>query len=373
MKKKFLKNVEWTVLFCVLVLFTIGLVALRSATKSTEYVEFYKQVQWFVISVPFLVIFTVVDYEKIADLSPIYYIISIVLLIAVLFTKPISGASSWFNFGFLSFQPAEISKIFVIIFISKMIASLQLKGKNEINRIYKLLVPVLFMAVPTVLIAIQPDYGTAIAYVVAFAFIILIAGLGRGYVFTMLALLVSSSYFLITKILPVKAPHAIKRIEVFLNPGIDPRGAGYNVIQSRLAIGSGQVFGMGFGQGNQTQMGYLHPKTTDFIFSLISEEFGFVVSAIVIILYVFLIVKAIYISRTAKDNLGSYIAIGIAGILTYHMVENIAMTMGLLPITGIPLPFVSYGGSSLITNFMFIGMLLNISGRRQKSIYVDVT
>lgn len=129
--------------------------------------------------------------------------------------------------------------------------------------------------------------------------------------------------------------------------------------------------GMGLLKGNQTQLGFLHPKTTDFIFSVVGEEMGFIVAGAVIIIYVILITKAVYVAKTAKDDLGSYIAMGIVGIFLFHMIENIGMTMGLLPITGVPLPFVSYGGSSLTTNFICIGILLNISGRRQKTIFVD--
>lgn len=165
--------------------------------------------------------------------------------------------------------------------------------------------------------------------------------------------------------------HAKTRIEVFLNPEKDPRGSGYNIIQSKLAIGAGQLLGMGMFKGNQTQLGFLYPKTTDFIFAVIGEEFGFIVSGAIIVIYVILITKAIYVAKTAKDDLGSYIAMGIAGIFFFHMIENIGMTMGLLPITGIPLPFVSYGGSSLLTNFICIALLLNISARRQKAIFVS--
>ena len=136
-------------------------------------------------------------------------------------------------------------------------------------------------------------------------------------------------------------------------------------------FGAGQLTGMGLFKGNQTQLGFLYPKTTDFIFSLIGEEMGFVVAALIIFLYVTLITKAIYVAKTAKDDMGSYIAMGIAGIFFFHMLENIGMTMGLLPITGIPLPLVSYGGSSLLSNFIMIGLLLNISGRRQKAIFVE--
>lgn len=165
--------------------------------------------------------------------------------------------------------------------------------------------------------------------------------------------------------------HAKTRIEIFLNPEKDPRGAGYNIIQSKLAIGAGQLFGMGMLKGNQTQLGFLYPKTTDFIFAVIGEEFGFIVSGAIIVIYVVLITKAVYVAKTAKDDMGSYIAMGIAGIFFFHMIENIGMTMGLLPITGIPLPFVSYGGSSLLTNFICIALLLNISARRQKAIFME--
>ena len=164
--------------------------------------------------------------------------------------------------------------------------------------------------------------------------------------------------------------HAKTRIDVYLNPNLDPRGAGYNILQSKLAVGAGELFGMGLLKGNQTQLGFLYPKTTDFIFSVIGEEMGFVVTCAIVVLYVILITKAIYIAKTAKDNLGSYIAMGIAGVFLFHMIENIGMTIGLLPITGVPLPFVSYGGSALLTNLIMIGLLLNISGRRQKTIFV---
>ena len=142
-------------------------------------------------------------------------------------------------------------------------------------------------------------------------------------------------------------------------------------MQSKLAIGAGQVTGMGIMEGNQTQLGYLHPKTTDFIFSVIGEEMGFVVASGVIILNVIIITKAIKVAKGIKDEAGAYVATGIAGIFLFHMVENIGMTMGLLPITGVPLPFVSYGGSSLLTNCILIGLLLNISGRRNKTMFAE--
>ena len=196
---------------------------------------------------------------------------------------------------------------------------------------------------------------------------LLIAGVDKKYIIGIIALAVIMLPIMYLYILP---DHAKTRIDVFLHPDLDPRGSGYNIIQSKLAIGSGQLFGMGVKQGNQTQLGYLYPKTTDFIFSVIGEEMGFVVAGLIIILYVVLITKAIFIAKTAKNDKGSYIAIGIAGIFLFHMIENIGMTMGLVPITGVPLPFVSYGGSSLLTNLILIGLLLNISGRRNRLLFV---
>ena len=242
-----------------------------------------------------------------------------------------------------------------------------MKNRKEINKIYKLFTVLAIAAVPILLIVKEPDFGTATAYIFATVFILFVSGINKRYI--ILAILAVA---ILLPIVYINLPeHALQRIEVYLHPESDPRGSGYNIIQSKLAIGAGQILGMGLLQGNQTQLGYLHPKTTDFIFSAIGEEMGFVVCAAIIIVYVFLITKIVYIAKTAKDNIGSYIAIGIAGILCFHMLENIGMTMGLLPITGVPLPFVSYGGSSLLTNLICIGLVLNISARRQKAIFIE--
>ncbi len=271
-------------------------------------------------------------------------------------------------FGPFTLQPSEFAKIAIVLFVAYIMVKLQKTGKQQINHILKLGLIVLIMAVPVLLIIKQPDYGTALAFLVALIFMLFVAGIDKKYIITailLVVILVPLAYFFI---LP---EHAKMRIDVYLNPDLDPRGAGYNIIQSKLAIGAGQAFGMGLFKGNQTQLGYLYPKTTDFIFAVIGEEMGFIVAGAVILLYVILITKAIYVAKTAKNDLGSYIAAGIAGILFFHMVENIGMTMGLLPITGIPLPFVSYGGSSLLTNLILIAILLNISGRRKKALFME--
>ncbi len=368
MRKKTLKNIEWSILICTLLLIAIGLVALYSATLNTEFEEFKKQLIWLAISIPILIVSIVVNYEFMAKISPVLYGISIILLIAVLFTEPISGATSWFNVGSFSLQPSEFAKIVVVLLYALVVSKIQKKGKDEISRPTRLLLSLLVVIVPVLLIVKQPDYGTAMAFMFAVVAILFVAGIKKRYIFTSILLVLIALPLLYFFVLP---DHAKTRIDVFLNPESDPRGAGYNILQSKLAIGAGEMFGMGLTKGNQTQLGFLYPKTTDFIFSVIGEELGFVVAASVIVLYVLLITKSIYVAKTAKDDLGSYIAAGIVGILIFHMTENIGMTMGLLPITGVPLPFVSYGGSSLLTNLILIGILLNISGRRKKAIFAE--
>ena len=368
MKRKILKNIEWSILISTIILVIIGLVALTSATKNSNYEELKKQILWLTISIPILIVVIFVDYDIFAKISPILYGIILTLLVAVLFTSAINGATSWFDIGPFSFQPAEFAKVVIVLFIAWLITRIQKNGRDQINRVLKLVLLLIAFAVPVLLIIKQPDYGTAMAFVSAFIFMLFVAGLKKRYIIPSILLVVILVPVLYFFVLP---EHAKSRIDVYLNPDLDPRGAGYNIIQSKLAIGAGQLLGMGLFKGNQTQLGFLYPKTTDFIFSLIGEEMGFVVAASIIFLYVVLITKSIYVAKTAKDDLGSYIAMGIAGIFFFHMIENIGMTMGLLPITGVPLPFVSYGGSSLLSNFIMIGLLLNISGRRQKAIFAE--
>lgn len=368
MNRRILRSVEWGILICSIILFVIGLIALFSATQETNYSEFKKQIMWLCVSIPVIIFVLMIDYNILAKASPIFYGIFVILLIAVLFTEPINGARSWFEItDNLRFQPSELAKIFVIIFLATVMVKIQERNKNDINRITRLLLILLIIGVPLFLIIKQPDYGTAMAFIISTLLMLFVAGIDKKYIIIVALIIAVSLPLAYFYVLP---EHAKTRIEVFLNPNLDPRGAGYNIIQSKLAIGAGRIFGMGLLKGNQTQLGYLYPKTTDFIFSVIGEELGFIFSSAVIILYVIMITKAIKVAKTAKNDLGSYIAIGIVGIFLFHMLENIGMTMGLLPITGVPLPFVSYGGSSLITNFICIAMLLNISGRRQKTIFI---
>lgn len=337
-----LKKIEWWIPICAIILCGIGLIALFSASYDSGLEEFKKQIVWMGISIGIMIVTMLIDYNVLVKLSPILYGIAIISVIAVLFTKPISGARSWFVIGndLFSFQPAETAKVFVILFLAYVISTIQKNGRNEINKIPKLALILLAIAVPVLLIIVEPDYGTATAYIVSFLLMIFVAGIDRKYIITAFAVIIIAVPLIYNFVLP---QHAKSRIDTFLHPESDPRGAGYNILQSKLAIGAGEITGMGVLKGNQTQLGYLYPKSTDFIFSVIGEEMGFVIACSVIILNIIIITKSIQVAKEIKDDAGAYVAAGIAGIFLFHTLENIGMTMGLLPITGVPLLFVSYG------------------------------
>ena len=367
MKNKIFKNMEWWILCSAILLCIVGFVALYSATQSNDFEYLKRQLTWFAISIVIMIVVMLMDYEFITKMSPILYGLSIIVLIAVLFTKQINGARSWFSIGGVSMQPAELAKLSTILFTAFVMAKIQEKGKYEINVFWKLAIVLIIVCLPVFLIVIEPDYGTATAYIVALILMLFVSGIDRKYIIFAILVICISLPLVYLYILP---EHAKKRIDVFLNPDSDPKGSGYNAIQSRIAIGAGELTGMGILNGNQTQLGYLSPKTTDFIYSVIGEEMGFIVSGAVVMIYVTLITRALYVAKTAKDDAGSLIAAGISGIFLFHMTENIGMTLGLLPITGVPLLFISYGGSSMITSFISIGLLLNISGNRKKTIFI---
>ena len=367
MNSKNLKNVDWWTLILPLAMCIISFIALYSTTGHVAYEDLKKQIIWVVAGLILAAIFMIINYRILVKISPIFYGLSIILLIAVMFTRPINGARSWFNIAGFTLQPAEMAKVPVILCLTWAMTKIQEKGKEQINKIWKLAIIIGILALPIALIILEPDLGTATAYIVAFAMMIFVSGIDKKYIIAVLLLVAIGIPLAYQFVLP---QHAKKRIDVFLNPESDPKGAGYNVLQSKLAIGSGELTGMGVLNGNQTQLGYLSPKTTDFIFSVIGEEMGFLVAGGIIIAYVFLITKALFIAKTSKDDAGSYIAAGISGIFFFHMAENIGMTMGLLPITGVPLLFISYGGSSMLSSFICIGLLLNISGNRKKTIFV---
>lgn len=308
MNKKKLKTTEWKILICVTLLLIIGLIALFSASTSTEFEAFKKQLMWIAIGIPLLFFMMFIDYRIFARFSVVFYIISISLLVFVLFTPAVNGATSWFNIGSFSMQPGEFAKIAVILFLSSTISKFGYDQERKINKPLNLLKIIGIVLIPLFLIAMQPDLGTASAYIFGLIFILFVAGIDKRYIIVAITLVVILVPLLYMFVLP---EHAKARIDVYLNPESDPRGDGYNIIQSKIAIGAGGLLGLGFMQGTQTHLGYLYPKTTDFIFSVIGEEFGFIICSIIVIIYVLLITKCIQVAKTASDNLGSYLVIGL--------------------------------------------------------------
>ena len=363
MLKKVFKKLDYGLIIIVLILFAIGITALYSANggEQGDLSEVYKQLAWFGAGIIMMLLIITVDYEIIGKFWIPMYAIIIILLVLVLFTKPINGATSWFNLGNgVSIQPSEFAKIIMIISLARIID--YFKAKGTLNKITSVAIILFSILLPLALIVKQPDYGTAMVLLVVATIMVFAAGIKWRYVisagiFVIIAVPLSYYYLL--------PQHAKDRIMVFLNPQIDPRGKGYNVIQSKLAVGSGELWGMGLFNGNQTQLGILPMKTTDFIFSVISEEMGFIVSALVVILFVIMIIKIFNTARNAKNTYGMLLCTGVATMFLAHFIENVGMTMGLLPITGIPLPFISYGGSSMLTNFLALGLVLNVGARRK--------
>lgn len=288
-----------------------------------------------------------------------YIIMLLVVLVAGI--TGIWGSKSWIKIFGISIQPSEFAKLgFIITFAAHMA-----KVEGSINKLSVLGGLILHLAVPLGLILLQPDLGTGAVFAAVFAGVLFVGGLSPKIYVPVMGIGVAS----LPIIYRFLSDYQRRRITVFLNPEADPTGGGYNVIQSKTALGSGGLLGNGYLQGISTQNGYLPAKHTDFIFSSFSEEFGFFGSLVVILLLMFIILRVIIIAQRSDTLFGRYVCTGIGAMLFFHTFENIGMCMGLMPVTGIPLPFVSYGGSSMVTNFICIGVVLSIA--RSRNIFVS--
>lgn len=366
MFKTLLKSTDYVVLAIILILFLIGLVGIFSAGYNTELNkdEYVKQLIWFGIMTIAMILIWAIDYTVFDIVGYGIYFFSVVLLVLVLFSSSLMGAKSWFNFGSFLYQPSELMKIGYILCLAKILAFFSSETFSKKDKIIKFSVIFGVFIIPFGLIMLQPDFGTAAVFISITFFMLFASGIKYRYILGILGVLCLLAPIVYLFILN---PIQQQRILVFINPSLDPLGSGYNAIQSKIAVGSGMIFGSGFLKGTQTQFGYLPIKSSDFIFSVLSEEFGFIMSAVVVVLFVILIIRLMKISSTTNDLFAKYIVIGIAGMLFFHFVQNVGMTIGLLPITGVPLPFVSYGGSSLMTNLIAIAIVLNISARKNRS------
>jgi rod shape determining protein RodA len=320
------------------------------------------------VSIGFLLMYVIgkIDYRKFYDFAYIFYILNIILLVFVLVSgRHALGARRWMDVGAISFQPSEITKLSLILVLGRYLShrrpasSFDFFGSIQVI-ISELIVPLIMTGVLMVLIFKQPDLGTSLLLLGIFIFMVFASGLEYRYVigFISICLVVMPFAWGILK------PYQKDRLLVFLNPNIDPLGAGYTIIQSKIAIGSGQIFGKGLLSGTQNQLNFLPERHTDFIFSVIGEEWGLVGALFLIFFYFQLINVGIDIASQVKDRFGELVTVGIVAILAIQVVINIGMVMGLFPIVGLTLPFISYGRSSLLMFMIMMGFLLNLSRRR---------
>lgn len=300
---------------------------------------------------------TFFDYRILESyVNHIYFACLGILALVLIFGsgKEETGANSWIRFGSVGLQPSELVKVAFSVFFAYKLTDA--KAANKINDIKEAAKLTAFYAAITGLVILQNDTGTALVFTFMFVVMFFAAGISVKYIlsaFCTVCLLLPAAWFLM-------APYQRSRILVFLNPELDPSGAGYQVLQSKIAIGSGGLLGRGYLNGPQNRLFMLPEKETDFIFGVIGEELGFVGCATVVITLLLLILRIFRISGTACDNAGSLICVGLGAMFLFHFTENLCMCLGLLPVTGIPLPFLSYGGSSLVTSFSAVGLVLNI-------------
>ena len=380
--KKLLRNLDWTFVALTLLLLAYNVIILSSASSNvlSSDPNFYvrRQLIWIGAGFAAGIVIACFDYRRFSKLSWVIYAIANLLLIAVLFTPEKKEAHRWFDLKFMDFQPSELAKLVIII----AFACFLYQRRDKLGRFYNWLFALAYVGLPALLILREPDLGTALVFVVLFLVMCWIGGMPGRFVVTLLLLIILGIALLfgtlyvatdgyqhlpeeVPAFLPLKLYQAT-RLVIFINPYMDPLGAGYNMIQSEVAIGSGGLWGQGYGQGSQVQGYFLPEHHTDFIFSVVGEEFGFVGAIALIILYLLLLLRAIYIAITAKDHLGSTMVAGVAAMLAFQVFTNAGMTVGIMPITGIPLPLLSYGGSGMLVNLMSFALVVNVSMRRGK-------
>ncbi|OGQ86137.1 MAG: rod shape-determining protein RodA [Deltaproteobacteria bacterium RIFOXYD12_FULL_56_24] len=360
--RRLLLNIDWVLIVAVLVVAFIGMVNLYSSTHLYTNVGvplYLKELTYYLIGAAIILLFISVDYRVLLTLNyPLYIAMILLLLFALVFGKTIGGAQRWINLGFFRLQPSEPAKLILVITLASYYYR---KDTGKGFGLLDLAIPALLTGLPFLLIAKQPDLGTGLLLVFVFASMTMFIKLRRSTLATLLCGGLSSipiawKFFL--------KPYQRQRVETFLNPENDPLGTGYHIIQSKIAVGSGLIFGKGYTQGTQGQLDFLPERHTDFAFSVWAEEWGFFGSFILLICYFFMILWGLNIAISARDKFGVLLAFGVVSLIFWQAFINLAMVMGLLPVVGVPMPLISFGGSSLITNLAGLGLLMNIRMRR---------
>lgn len=369
-RKKYLNfsNLDYILILLMFICVVFGIVTISSAVKNVDGGTKYIIIQAIAALIGFVLMLAIsmIDYEKLGSYTKPIYSVCVAFLCAVLiFGTGLedTGSKSWIRFGPVGIQPSEIVKIGYIITFSKLCSNLG----EELNKPKNILKLLIHSTVIMGLIMLQPDFGTTMVFIVIFLGILFAAKISYKYIIATgitvaAAIPIVWNFFL--------ANYQKKRIMVLFNPEADPYASGYHVMQSKIAIGSGGVFGKGFGQGTQTQLGYLPVKHTDFIYSVIGEELGLIGCLAVAFLLFGIVLRCFYDAKNSKNKFGSFICVGVGCMLLAHIFENIGMCIGLMPVTGIPLPFFSYGGSSMIASLASIGLVLSVR-KKQNEISFD--
>ena len=351
----------WLLLLLILLVSAIGITNLYSATSSWTNAAtpvYLKQMYWLGIGLAIALVVSSIDYRHLEYLGFFFFGVNLLLLVGVLVIgKTSMGATRWINLGFFNLQPSEIMKIVLIITLARYFS---VKGHFRGYSLGELVVPAMLMGAPVLLIIKQPDLGTAMLLVLIGGTMILFVGLRR----TTLAVLVVAGSAAAWGGWYLLHDYQRERIRTFLDPERDPLGSGYHIIQSKIAVGSGGFFGRGFMEGTQSQLSFLPERHTDFAFSVFAEEWGFAGSLVLLLLYLLIIIWGIYVARRAADQFGLFLSLGVVAMFFWHVVVNLGMVIGLLPVVGVPLPLFSYGGTSIVTTMIGAGLLLNVSMRR---------
>jgi rod shape determining protein RodA len=361
--RSFWKDFDWALFGAALALTSIGLTEIYSATMNIPGdVTFVKQAIFVCAGIALMFIISTVDYHTISEHIPWLYLGSLAVLVYTpLAARRIAGAKSWISLGPVSIQPSEMVKMVVIVAMARYLADLHVKGYLTFNQIGKACV---LCGIPVALILLQPDMGTALTYMPILGVGLLLRGIKPVLIITpllLVALVVPLSWHVLQDLL---TEHQKDNILTFVDPSRDPQNKGYQVLQSKIAIGSGGLLGKGVFKGSQSQLGFLPARHTDFIFSVVGEEMGFIGVLATLGLLGFVLLRSLHNAQTARDSLGVFIILGVVGVYFFHIVVNVAMVIGFFPVVGIPLPFVSYGGSSVLTAFIGLGLVLSVHRRR---------
>jgi len=353
----FLRQYDFVLLIFLVMVLALGGAAIFSASGARR-VEFVHQVIYILIGLGVVLYFSFTDYRSLGRLYGLTYIGMLLLLLLVRVAGHRAlGAQRWIYLGFFELQASEISKLLVIIVLARFLHLRQ----PRIRSFSTFAVGLVLVAPPTLLILAQPDLGTAIVFLALFYGMSFMAGVPARYLL--------GSVVLAAAVLPVVIghlqPYQQRRLVTFFNPGADPQGAGYNILQAKIAVGSGGLFGKGFLTGTQGQLGFVPSRVTDFIFAIFSEEWGFLGGTVLLALFTVVLLRVMRAAHLARDSFGSLLAFGVATMILLQVVVNVGMNLGVMPVVGIPLPFISYGGSSMLTNLAAIGIVQSILVHRR--------